>query len=601
MKNYIYIILIISLFAFWSCNDYEKVPVDDYTKEYLFSTTDSSGATARRYLTSIYSEMKKDNAHNRVGGDYLDAASDDAISSSVTESDVYKLVMGAYTPSTRIDGDMRWKDYYRGIRRSNTFVDNIDVVPFFKNTNYTRPDENGANMELTLNTVLKAEARFLRALYYFELIKRYGGVPIVGDIPEELGEDLELERNSFEDCVEYIVKELEENMKYLRIAPIADLSTYGHVPSEGSAMALISRVRLYAASPLYSASPIDGGDNPLVGYTDASTDVVKKRWELAAKAASDLITKYGHEGQGVYDLLDSNFRDIFLGYTNKEVIFHVQGGRNSDIEKNNGPYGFSTNALGKAATSPTQNLVDAFPMLDGKPRGQGKYTYSDRTMYENRDPRLEYTVLHNGSLWLSKELQTYQGGANNPRSSAVQKTKTTYYLRKFMNYFEDKTSYDETIDRNWIMFRYAEILLNYAEAKNELDILNGHSIADAKVIEYIRNIRQRAGIESGGDTYGIESTTTCEDMREIIRNERRIELAFEEHRFRDIRRWKIAKTIYEEPLKGLNLIRIGGELQTPRRVDVQPAVNFEDKKYFYPIPYNEVLKNKNMVQNPGWK
>jgi hypothetical protein len=486
---------------------------------------------------------------------------------------------------------MGWSDYYRGIRRANTFINNIDVVPFMQTYN----NHKGTNMRL--NSALKAEARFLKALYYFELIKRYGGVPLVGDIPYELGEiSMELPRNTFGECVEYIVNELDAVKDSLRTVPVVNIGADGHVVTAGAAMALKTRVLLYAASPLFNENPVKAG-NLYVGYESYDPN----RWLKAAEAAENFINEWGPSGlYGGYGLMP-DFKEIFLNYygpTTNEVIFHVQGSSDrKDVEVNNGPVGFSSNAKGNGRTSPTQNLVDAFPMKDGKPIGQStKYPYSEQSMYDNRDPRLDHTVLHNGSLWLNSVLATYIGGRSNPSGTTEATTKTSYYLRKFMGNYEDKNEYTGLL-RNWTLFRYAEILLNYAEAQNEYDLATSKTTADAKVIGYIRDIRKRAGIEEEGG-YGIADNTTCLEMRELIRNERRIEMAFEEQRYWDIRRWKIAEAVFNQPLRGLALIMRTGNIQI-EHIDVLDA-KFDPKRYLYPIPYSEVNKNNNMVQNPGW-
>lgn len=594
MKNKIYIILFSLFFTLWSCNDYEDVPVEKYTLEYVFSSTDSLGVDAQKYLNAVYSVLRTDMyGHNRVDGDYLDAATDDAVTSMTTNNQIKKLSVGQYTASTRVLEDMYWGEFYTGIRRANTFINNIDRVPLKERFN------NHIAQGIPMTRAWKAEARFLKALYYFELVKRYGGVPLVGDIPYELDEPIELPRNTFEDCINYIVGELDNIKDSLRSAPIANINDNGHVVTAGAAMALKTRVLLYAASPLFNQSPLVA-NNPYIGYTEYKAD----RWKEAADAANEFITEWGPEGtyKG-YGLMD-DYREVFLQYYNanaKEVIFHVQGSSgNKDVETANGPYGFSSNAKGNGRTSPTQNLVDAFPMKDGKPIGQStKYSYSfNASMYDNRDPRLDYTVLHQGSHWLSSTIATYEGGRSNPSNTSETKTRTSYYMRKFMGKFEDQVEYSG-VTRNWVLFRYAEILLNYAEAQNEYDLATGKTAVNTNVLTVIRKIRQRAGIESGdNNTYGIDNNVTCQAMQELIRNERRIEMAFEEQRYWDIRRWKIADKIFESPVKGLIITLIAGNMQF-REKDIQD-VKFDARRYLYPIPYNEVNKNSNMVQNPMW-
>jgi hypothetical protein len=598
MKIIKYSTLIGCLFALamTSCDNYEAVPIERFTPDYVFSTTDSLGKNAEKYLNAIYYAMQ--NGHNRVEGDYLDAASDDAVSSTVSENDIQRLAAGQYTSANRvgagrsvpnrITGDMDWGGYYTAIRQSINFINNIDVVPLM--TTYS----NIAGDTLPMNRAWKAEARFLKAWFYFELLKRYGGVPILrDDAPYDLGEDMELPRNTVEYCINYIVSELDAIKDSLRVVNTLNSAAEGHVVTAGAAMALKSRVLLYAASPLFNERPVESG-NELVGYAQYD----RKRWKDAANAARWFMDTY----KGTYTLVTTPpptpYLLVFLNYwnaNNKEIIFAQQGEKNKGIETNNGPIGFTGSNLSNGRTSPTQNLVDAFPMKDGKAINDStsKYysTYSLQTMYENRDSRLEHTVMHNGSRWLKTDLETWIKGKNNPIQS-VQTTKTSYYMRKFMGEFEEKDNYDDVIHL-WVMFRYAEILLNFAEAENE------YSGPTDEVYKAIIDLRKRARIESGANSlYGLKPDMTRGEMREVIQNERRIEMAFEEQRYWDIRRWRIAETVFAKPLEGLRITKNANVLNYERI----PVANysFENKRYFYPIPYSEVIKNKNMKQNPGW-
>lgn len=583
------------LFTAVSCSDsYEVRPVEFISLDMVFSKTDSLGRNAVAFLNNIYAGLE--NGHNRVGSDYLDAASDDAISINAADPDVYKLVIGRYSASTRIGSDMRWSEYYNGIRKANIFVNNIDVVPFMLTY------QNSKGETKPLNATMKAEARFLRACFYFELVKRYGGVPLMGDEVHLLGDDMEIPRNSFADCIDYIVDELDAIKDDLRTNPMPDFDLYAHTPTREACIAMKARVLLYAASPLFNENPIEPG-NELIGY--ASYD--KERWNNAAKAAKEFIDEYGPEGNGSYGLTEStgDFRDVFLGFYNKdknpEVIFYRPGGNNKSIETNNGPLGFSGNSLGRGRTLPTQNLVDAFPMKDGKfPSKDGKtgsseyskYSINQNDPYENRDPRLDYTVLHHNSAWLNTTLDLTQGGTNNPSGSA-EYSKTSYYMCKFMGKYATESEYSDKMHL-WIMYRYAEVLLNFAEAENEY-----LSTPSQEVYNAIIALRKRAGIEPGDNQkYGLEDNMTQAKMREVIRNERRIEMAFEEQRYWDIRRWRIAEEIFKEPLKGLEIKSSAG-VTTFTEVDVLETT-FDMKRYFYPIPYDEVVENENMVQNPNW-
>lgn len=582
-KNIAWIVVLSMLFVAWSCNDYEKYPADTYTLDYIFSPTDSVGHNALDYLQySIYRTMK--NGHSRFdgnNGDYLDAASDDAVTSAISETEINRLQIGQYSAVTLVTSEMYWFDFYNSIRRATNFVNNIDVVPVLTTFG------NGKS----LLQAWKAEARFLRAYFYFELVKRYGGVPLMGDVLYETGDDVQFPRNSFEECVNFIVSELDAIKDNLRTLPLANPGADAHVATKEAALALKCKVLLYAASPLFNGQTLQAGNN-LVGYTDYSAE----RWKKAADEAKAFINTFGPNGTDPKFQLISDFRDVFLNYytnQNKELIFFRNASNARFIETKNGPVGFSGDNQSNGRTSPTQQLVDAFPMLDGKPiSAPGKYPYNPINPYANRDPRLRYTILYNGSQWLNTTLETFSGGISNPESN-TQKTKTSYYSRKFMGKFETSNNYSNHVSI-WQIFRYAEILLNFAEAQNE------YSGPSSDVYQAIIDLRKRAGIEAGDDNmYGLNANMTKEQMREIIRNERRIEMAFEEHRFYDIRRWRIAEDIFSKPLTGRVIIKQSSGLEF-NEIEVLNAP-FQTRRYLHPIPYTEVIKNDNMVQNPGWE
>ena len=566
-----------------SCTDsYEGTPVNMFTEDYLFSRTDSNGVVARQFLNRIYWYMR--NGHNGVNGDYLDAASDDALSVNSGDPDVYKLAVGRYSASSTIPSDMIWTDPYGLIRRVNILLNGIDVVPF--NTTYIDALGNAR----PLNVSMKAEARFLRAYFYFELMKRYGGIPIIGDKVYDLNENIELPRSTFEQTVKYIVSELDAIKDDLRSLPLPDAAANAHVVTTQAAQALKIRVLLYAASPLFNEKPVESG-NELVGYATYDRD----RWKTAADAARSFMNAYGTDGGPLG--LDPNFKDVFTNWydntIHKEMIFFRENDSNTSIETANGPLGLSGAKQGNGRTNPTQNLVDAFLMKDGyfiNEEGSA-YEYDPQHPYDNRDPRLEYTIIHNGTNWLNNTMQTWQGGANNPLGSSY--SLTSYYMRKFMGNFESGSEYQATL-HNWVMFRYAEILLNFAEAENEYLSSPSQDVYDAIIA-----LRKRAGIEAGNDNlYGLRDDMSQADMRKVIQNERRIELAFEEHRYWDIRRWRLAEMIYAQPVKGMFITTsLTGTTYIPQDV---LTVDWDNKRYLYPIPYSEVIKNKNMVQNPNW-
>lgn len=560
MKKIYYIWCVVAGVAgmLYSCkSDLETEPIELQTLDQVFDSKDSAGVSAERYLADVYRQLP--NTLTRVGDDFLDAATDDAISSNNTNTSVQQLALGTYTSDSYQDN--QWASFYTGIRRANTFISNIDRVPLKAKLDNGTP----------YNRVLKAEARFLRAMFYFELLKRHGGIPLLGDKVYQINDNIELPRNSFEECVNYIASECDAIKDSLRVNPFSE--TYYGRPTNAAALALKARLLLYAASPLYNGGNIDPA-NQLTGYSDFSA----QRWEKAAQAAKEVI------GLNQFEL-EPNFVNVFVT-RNNERIFSKQGDNNTSVENANGPVGYST-GINNGRTSPTQELVDAFGMANGLPITDPASGYDEENPYAGRDNRFYGTLFYNGALWLNRPVETFEGGADKP-GGIKQQTKTGYYSRKFMGNFEAATNYS-SVNHDYILFRYAEVLLNNAEARNEF-----LASPDQEVYDAVEAIRQRAGL----NPYRLSTGLTKDAMREIIHNERRKELAFEEHRFYDVRRWKLAETEFNKQLHAMVIYQTGtGTIY--QEVPVL-KMNFVKKMYLAPIPFFEVLKNPNMVQNPGW-
>ncbi|MEH6309159.1 RagB/SusD family nutrient uptake outer membrane protein [Olivibacter sp. CPCC 100613] len=553
--------------------DYEAEPLENVTIEYVFDPRDSLGTNAHRFLNAMYADMFPQSvSFNRIDGNLLDAATDDAMPSNLEDNDASRLAKGQYNAYDRVVSDMIWGASYKNIRAATIFINNIDVVPV-----------NDAKFEalpngLTVKRTWKAEARFLRALAYFELLKRYGGITLLGERVLELGENVELPRNTYAECVDFIVNEMDAIQDSLLVYPVPSPARNSHRATKGSAMALKARVLLYAASPLFNGENMDGA-NALTGYPSFD----QSRWQRAAKAAKNIIDLNTYA-------LEEDVKQVFTQQYNREVLFFKQWGNNKDIEDANGPFGFGTQIGGQGRTSPTQEFVDAFPMITGEAIDQSTI-YDPTNPYANRDPRLALNVLYNGAQWLATTIQTFEGGRNKPGGTEMQ-TRTGYYLRKFMGDFENAGQYSN-VQRDYILFRYTEVILNYIEAINEFD---GPS---PEIYQYLYALRKRAGIEPGIDgNYGVGQNLSQSEMRMLIRNERRLELAFEEHRYWDIRRWKVAEDVMNKPLHGM-LIRQTGNTLIYSKLEVSEP-QFSPAMYLYPIPDSEVLKNTEMEQNPGW-
>jgi starch-binding outer membrane protein, SusD/RagB family len=562
-----------------SCKKVETEPRDWFGADVVFDTLDRLGTVAAFNLNDLYNYIP--GGFNRINGDFLDAASGDAIPSR-------NNTLVEYYTNRRIsvlnNPEPYWANSYYGIRRANIFLQNIGKVPI-------RQTMDSTNDKLT-RQYWRAEARFIRCFLYWELLKRYGGVPLLGDRVYTLDDDLQIPRNTFEQCVDYIVSECNIVKDSLRKEPISD-GDWGRIP-RGAAIALKCRVLLYAASPLFNGGGVetDPAKKALTGYPTADPN----RWQAVINAAEEL------RSLNYYRLLETGtptfFASVFITKKNIEIILAKQSTNNTSLENTQAPIGYAGTASSQGLTSPTQNFVDAFPMNNGlqpfNPDGTINVAsgYSATAPYTNRDPRLDVTVFRNGYTWLARGVETFEGGLDKPNTSSIAtQTKTGYYLRKFLGNFPTGSTYSNQ-SHNFPIFRYAETLLNYAEALNEMT-----RVEDAVV--QIGLIRKRAGIAAGANTrYGIKTGITQAEMRDLIRNERRIELSFEEHRFWDLRRWKRAPVDLSGPLYGMRITKSGTVL-TYDKIQVGNLL-FDNKLYHMPIPYDETVKNRALIQNEGW-
>ncbi|WP_197286251.1 RagB/SusD family nutrient uptake outer membrane protein [Pedobacter sp. PACM 27299] len=520
----------------------ELEPLERIHEDLVFDEIDKNADYAKQFLNGTYLQLP--DGYNRLLTAFLDAGTDDAVSSQ-DGSMVEGFRTGLLSGQNVIDN--QWVKNYTGIRRANIFLSKIDVVP----------------TTAALKVQWRAEARFLRAYFYFELLKRWGGVPLLGDKVYGLNDNLNLKRNTADECYDYILSEIEAVKDLLLPAAVVD-QNIGRA-NKGAALALKSRVLLYRASPLW---------NP-------TGDV--QRWTAAANAAKDVMTL------GNYSL-GTDFIALFNSVKHAEIIFMKEQAQSQTVELYNGPIGYTD---GTGNTSPSQNLVDAFLMKNGKMPGEAGSNYDPANPYVNRDNRFAATIMFNTTKWLNRPVETFNGGKDRPGGSRTQ-TKTGYYLRKFMGKFESSGTYSNQ-NHHVILFRYAEMLLNYAEALNEAS----GPVNDA--VDAIIAIRKRAGITAAADNrYGIPAGITQTELRTLIRNERRIEMAFEEQRFWDIRRWKIAGQVMNSPVKGMNIIRNPDATFSYTVLDIAPSVFDVSKNYLFPIPYSEIQTNPNMTQNPGY-
>lgn len=438
---------------------------------------------------------------------------------------------------------------YATIARINKFLENFDP----------------SDAEEEEIDALKGEAYFLRAMFYRELNDFFGGVPII-DKTQSLADDLLIGRDTYEACVDFILSDLEEAVDRL---PMPDEAEIGRA-SKGAALALKARVLLYDASPLH---------NPAMDM---------QKWQLAADAAWDVISQAGAFGYDLYP----DYGELFLTDNNQEVIFDLQyqypyRTTNMDYELN--PQGMN-GAFGN--TRPTQNLVDSYEMSNGMKITDPGSEYDPDDPYSGREERFYASVLYNGVSWRGQVVETFNNGAHGPGQNDNYNSAphmTGYYIRKFLSQ-DPKTNpilfQDNRASQNWILIRYAEVLLNYAEAQ-----LNLGNEEEART--YINMVRSRAGQPD------LEASVTGQELVDRYRNERKIELAFEEHYYFDIRRWKTAPENHGGPVYRMNIVKNDDDTYTYSVSEMEQRI-WKDAYYYLPIPQDEIFKNPNLVQNDGY-
>ncbi len=493
---------------------------------------------------------------NRLGGALFASASDEAEFTDYSSS-VQQYNLGSWDAYNNPDD--QYTQLYRGIRGASLFLENT--------TNYrnilARDTFTVAGKDLygrQVNDIgwMRGEMRFLRAYFYFELVKRYGGVPLVTKVLN-LNEGTSIQRASADEIFSYISTECEAIKDSVRVSWLNfDNNEYGRA-TKGAVLALQSRASLYAASPLFNET-----NN-------------KSKWVKAAADANQLIAMRAYS-------LEANYQNLFLAPLSRnstEVIFFRHYGNSNNMEVVNYPIGTPGGSSGSA---PSHNLVDSYEKLTG---------WSADAPYNNRDPRLGMSIVINQSSWNGRTVQLWEGGIDG--NGVLNASKTGYYLKKFLN-ANLAINTNATAVTTWIHFRYAEILLNYAEAMNEAYGPNEDPLGyGLTALAAINQVRARTSVRVP-NLSNMDAVT----LRDRIRHERRVELAFEEHRFWDVRRWKIAASTIGAPLNGVKVIRNSSGQFTYTPFVVENRV-FSDKMYLYPIPMNEINKSSgNLQQNPGW-
>ncbi|WP_443937394.1 RagB/SusD family nutrient uptake outer membrane protein [Pedobacter sp. MW01-1-1] len=534
--------------------------------------TDSINTTA--FLTRIYQDsgFQFDMRYHSGGGHAT--AADEGVSGRYNGSatTAVTIALGLINKNTDVQQFVSlWSIPYSDIRRVNVFLKNIDRAPL---TAATKKN-------------MVAQARFLRAWYYFLLIRAHGGVPIIGDTVYDIADDFKLKRSNYAECVDYIVTECDAAIPDLETNLTIRAQDYGRI-TKGACQGLKSRVLLYAASPLFNGGQFakTGDVHTLTGYNTYD----KERWKKAVDAALDIINS------GNYSLYVDNttrkgygFYRVFQMRVNNEYLFANMRPLQREFESfllpqsRSGGYSFTV----------SQQIVDRFPMVNGKDITDATSGYNPANPYVNRDPRFANSIIYNQAPWIlsgnnNAPVNTFIGSGTTDAVQGPIAFNTSYFPRKML--LENSTGNGE---RCWPLIRYGEILLNYVEALNE------YSGPVTDVYEKLKLIRERAGIDPGLDgLYGMKAGMSQDDMRVFIQNERAIELFMEEHRMWDARRWKTAIVDFTKPIRGAKITRSG---TTFAYEYVTVRDHFFPEHYgLFPILESEIAKNTALIQNAGY-
>lgn len=549
-----------------SCNDEMNYNEHtNYGKDYIeLNFNNVSGLIA-----DIYAKLDYD--YGNLGGAMLASATDESEHASES-NEIHDFYNGALSPTNAKSSV--WNTSYTAIQSCNFFLKEYLGLTFPElqlNDDYQQQMFRYNNYE--------NEVRFLRAYFYFNLIRQYGDVPFFTDVIST-NEVNSLSRTSYKEIIDFIAQECDAIVNRIP----ADYSNLGSMALPTSqdtgratrltVLALKARALLYAASPLFNTNNDSG------------------LWQKAAranKAVLDSCSKYGITLKVYTDIWGTE------SWNNKEALFVRRIGNLNNLESRNFPAGVQG---GNSGNCPTQTLVDAYQMkATGKFWDEAGSGYDPTNPYEGRDPRFEMTIVKNGDtgwpFYNTLPIQTYFGGANGePVANA---TPTGYYLKKLLDKNVDFSGGRSTTTRHsWVTYRLGEFYLNYAEA-----VFNYLGSADATNSEFTKSAREAVNevrARTGVDMPPLNAGLSDDEFWKRYCNERMVELAFEGHRFWDVRRWREG-----EKLQSVTVMKItrnsDGTYTYMRNVKQR---GWKDKLYFFPIPQSEIMKNRNLTQNPGY-
>jgi len=550
------------------------------------------------YNNATYAQGLLLNGYTRIptnSWSFNDVATDDAVTNDKNNA-YLKIATGQWTA---INNPLsQWTNARAAIQYLNLFLSITDQVKWTVDPAINK----------MFNDRMKGEGYALRAMFNYYLLQAHAGkgsngqllgIPIVLQ-PEKLDADFNQPRATFDACMEQIYKDL-DLAEQLLPTDFEDVASEAQVPAKYAgvgkdnynrvfgyyfrgrvtariAKAIKAKASLLAASPAFNPSAVS-------------------KWEKAANDAATVIDlKGGLVNLNVNDIKwydkDSGIEGLASGVNPSEILWRSDVGSSNDLERNN----FPPTLFGSGRVNPTQNLVNAFPMANGYPITEANSGFAAASPYDNRDPRLKLYILVNGGT-AGTAGTAINTTANGPTNDALNKvetsTRTGYYMRKLLRQDVNLNPSSTTNQRHYNpRIRYTEIYLAYAEAANEAwgPLAGGtHSYS---AYDVIKAIRRRAGVgTTNNDPYLETIKSEKGKMRELIRNERRLELCFEGFRFWDLRRWNAN---LNEVAQGVS---ITGTAFTPINVENRA---YQSHMVYGPVPYSEILKYNNLIQNAGW-
>lgn len=563
MKTIKSIIQIALLCALTSCEGFLDTRIDTYTTADRVQTRYN---TLWSFANAFYAPLQS--GYTVLDNNLFAAASDEAVQTSL-ESDVQYFNNGSINSSVNPLSYL-YDKYYEGIRAALFFLDYAEdgemLLAQNRDTSGVTNMDNRISYQKDVRSLkwYRAEAHVALAYYYSELIKMYGGVPIITNTLDKEIAPGHIERSSYDQVVEHIVSLIDSQIDNLQ----EDWATHSDNVAaragrfdKATAMAIKVRTLLYAASPR---------NNP---------EGAVEKWERAARAAADLLAFRNYSMP-----VNRNYGSYFVGANplyDRETIYAIRMSAGNALEKANYPI---TTPGGNSGVTPTQNLVSSYEVVGSE---------DPVNPYNNRDPRLAATIVYNGCRWNGRDIDLASKGTDD--MSTQNATRTGYYLRKFMT-DNLNLQQDATAQHMWVLYRHAELLLNYAEAMNEAygpDAKpEGYALSAREALTEVRN--------SASTSLPKVTATDKEQLRKAIKHERRVELAFEDHRYWDLIRWLDAEDVLNSTLEGVKISKTATGTPVYRNTSVEDRT-FLERNYYLPFAMSEVMNSDGtLTQNPGY-